>query len=183
MTSSYHMQGTCLVRIFILYTELPRKNATPTINNLKKTKGEIKKLCALTVYIEFFFQHNDTTIINFDEGVLILWPFSEAMSFSKCATSVSNCLAPPGKVSALAVKNEDSMNKEKHSLHNFAVLQSRGGYSKKFLPTSIVTFDKKKQILKMTLPKMALESKQFIQIIGLGVILLEKGFPTHQCTH
>ena len=27
-----------------------------------------------------------------------------------------HCLDPPGKVSALALKNEDSMNKEKHAL-------------------------------------------------------------------
>ena len=37
---------------------------------------------------------------------------------------VSICLASPGKASALALKSEDSMNKEKHSLHNFAVIQS-----------------------------------------------------------
>ena len=29
--------------------------------------------------IEFFSQQNDTKTINFDEGVLILRPFSEAM--------------------------------------------------------------------------------------------------------
>ena len=34
----------------------------------------MKKLCAL-MRIEFFSQQNDTKIINFDEGVLILWPF------------------------------------------------------------------------------------------------------------
>ena len=78
------------------------------------------------------------------------------MSFSIFATSVSkvtldvptivHCLASPGKVSALALKKnppEDSVNKEKHSLRNFAVLQSGGSYSKEFLPTSIVTFDTK----------------------------------------
>ena len=69
------------------------------------------------------------------------------MSFSTFATSVSkvifHCLALPGKVSALALKNDDNMNKEKHSLRNFAALQSRRSYSKKFLPTSIVTFDRK----------------------------------------
>ena len=36
-----------------------------------------------------------------------------------------HCLASP-EVSALALKNEDTMNKEKHSLRNFAVLQSGG---------------------------------------------------------
>ena len=34
----------------------------------------MKKLCAL-MRIECFSQQNDTKIINFDEGVLILWPF------------------------------------------------------------------------------------------------------------
>ena len=75
------------------------------------------------------------------------------MSFSKFATSVSKVTIdvpqiaivwlPRVKCLLLLWKNEDSMNKEKHSLRNFAVLQSRGSYSKKFLPTSIVTFDRK----------------------------------------
>ena len=98
--------------------------------------------------VEFFSQQNDTKIINFDEGVLILRPFfSEAMSFCLKShngrTANFHCLAPPGKGSAFALKNEDSMNKEKHSLRNIAALQSQGSYSKKFLPTSIVTFDRK----------------------------------------
>ena len=58
----------------MLNTGWPRKNATPTIDNFKKTRGKIKKLCAI-MRIEFFSQQNDTKIINFDEGVLILWPF------------------------------------------------------------------------------------------------------------
>ena len=79
--------------------------------------------------------------------------FSEAMSFSNFATSVSKVTIDVPQISIVwlprvkcllfALKNEDSMNKEKHSLRNFAVLQSRGSYSKKFLPTSIVTFDRK----------------------------------------
>ena len=40
----------------------------------------MKKLCAV-MHIEFFSERNDTKIINFDEGVLILYGrFSEAMS-------------------------------------------------------------------------------------------------------
>ena len=35
------------------YTGWPRKNATPTINNLKKMRDKIKKLCAV-MHIEFF---------------------------------------------------------------------------------------------------------------------------------
>ena len=34
----------------------------------------MKKLCAL-LRIKFFFQQDDTKIVNFDEGVLILEPF------------------------------------------------------------------------------------------------------------
>ena len=37
------------------YTGWPRKKATLSINNLKKTRGKIKKLCAL-LRIKFFFQ-------------------------------------------------------------------------------------------------------------------------------
>ena len=43
----------------------------------------------------------------------------------------------------LCIKSEASMNKEKHSLRNFAALQSGGATRKKFLPTSNVTFDTK----------------------------------------
>ena len=122
------------------------------INNFKKTRRKMKKLCAL-IRIEFFSQQNYTKIIKFDEGVLILWLFFWGnVIFKFChfclkshnwRTKNLHCLAPLVKVSALALKNEDSMNKEKHSLHNFPVLQSSGSYSKKFLPTSIMTFDRK----------------------------------------
>ena len=45
-------------------------------------------------------------------------------------------------------------NKEKHSLRNFAALQSGGSYSKKFLPTSKETFDTKgANFEKITLPQ------------------------------
>ena len=71
--------------------------------------------------------------------------FCEAMSFFFFLPLLSqkvkidlpkifHCLASPGKVSALALKNGDSVNKEK---------RSGGSYSKTFLPTSIVTFDTK----------------------------------------
>ena len=56
------------------YTGWPRKNATLTINNFKKTRDRMKKLCAL-LRIKFFSQQDDTKIVNFDKGVLILWPF------------------------------------------------------------------------------------------------------------
>ena len=108
--------------------------------------------------IEFYSQQNDTKIIKFNEGVLNLCPFFWGNVISKLATSVSKVTIdvpqisifwlpppPPPPVKCLLLlcfENEDRMNKEKHSLCNFAVLQSQGSYSKKFLPTSIVTFDR-----------------------------------------
>ena len=56
------------------YTGWPKKNATLTINNFKKTRDIMKK-CALS-RIKFFSQQEDTKNANFDEGVLILWPLS-----------------------------------------------------------------------------------------------------------
>ena len=56
----------------------------------------MKKLCAL-LCIKFFFQQDDTKIVNFDEGILILEPFSEAMSFSKFAPFVSKVMSEVGR--------------------------------------------------------------------------------------
>ena len=78
------------------YTGWPRKNATLTINNFKKTTDRMNKLCAL-LCIKFFFQQDDPKIVNFDEGVLILEPFSEAMSFSICAPFVSKVTSEVGR--------------------------------------------------------------------------------------
>ena len=94
----------------ILY-RVAQKNATLTINNFKKTRDRMKKLCAL-LRIKFFSQQDDTKIVNFDEAVLILCPFfcfSEAMSFSRFALlsqksqftyrKVFHCLASPAGAS------------------------------------------------------------------------------------
>ena len=56
------------------YTGWPRKNETPTINERKKKGDGIKTLCTL-LRVKFFFQQDDTKIINFVEGVLILLLF------------------------------------------------------------------------------------------------------------
>ena len=45
----------------------------------------------------FFFQQNDTKINDFDEGVLILEPFSEAMSFSNFASFLSKVTIEVGR--------------------------------------------------------------------------------------
>ena len=64
----------CLDKIDSCYTGWPRKNATLTINNFKKTRDKMKRLCAL-LRINFFLQQDDTKIVHFDEGILILEPF------------------------------------------------------------------------------------------------------------
>ena len=67
------------------------------------------------------------------------------------------------------------MNKD--LLRNFAALEIiRGSYSKKFLPTSDVTFDTKGANFEMALPQKNGSRNQnaFIKINDLGVILLEK---------
>ena len=59
----------------------------------------MKKLCPL-FRMKFFFHQDDTKIINFDEGVLILYGHSyEAMSFSKFVTSVSKVTMTYRKIS------------------------------------------------------------------------------------
>ena len=152
----HHFFGATLTKIHhikinniweqISYTGWPKKNATPTINNFKKTRDRVKKLCALW-RIKFFSQQDDTKIINFDEGVLILWPFSETMSFSKFATSISkvtivvpkifHCWLP--RVQCLFLHCKTKTAWMKRSPH-YVTLQCyiRGSSTKKFVRTSIV---------------------------------------------
>ena len=59
-------------RLSFLY-RVVQKNATLTINNFKKTRDRMKKLCALS-RIKSFSQQDDPNNANFDEGVSILWP-------------------------------------------------------------------------------------------------------------
>ena len=132
------------------------------INHFKKMRDKIDKLCAL-LRIKFLFQQDDTRIIHFDEGVWFYGCFSEAMSFSKFATSVSkvtidvpkifHCWLPQVKCLLLLwkTKGECNVSKEKHSLRNSAVLQSREGTQRNStLPQSWLLIQKK-QIFKMTL--------------------------------
>ena len=65
---------TVYMLVNMCYTGWPRKNATPMIDYFRKTSDKINKLCAL-LRIKKKSQQDDTKIINFDEGVLILWPF------------------------------------------------------------------------------------------------------------
>ena len=143
------------------YTGWPRKNATPTINDFKKTKDRINKLCPFLCLKKIFFQQDDIKIINFDEGVLILWPFFWGNVIFKichfCLKShnwcpkIIHCLASPGKVSALALKNSKTAW-IKRSIHYYAALQSGEGTQRNssILPQSWFLIQKK-SILKMTL--------------------------------
>ena len=72
----------------------------------------MKMLCAL-LRIEFFSEQDDTKIVNFDEGVLMLWPFFWGNVVFKIFPSISkvtiylpnifHCLASPGKLLAHAL--------------------------------------------------------------------------------
>ena len=79
----------------------------------RKRGDRIDNLCAL-LCVKFFPQQDDTKIVIFYESVLILWPFSEARSFSRFAllsqksqVTYRKCsivwLPRLGKVSALAL--------------------------------------------------------------------------------
>ena len=75
-------------------------------------RDRIKNLCAL-LRMKFFSQQDDTKIVNFDEGVLILWPFFLGNVIFKIYPSISKVtiyvpkmfhfVASPGKLSALAL--------------------------------------------------------------------------------
>ena len=118
------------------YTGWPRKNAKLTINNFKKMRDRMKT-CAL-LHIKFFSQQDHTKIVNFDEGVLILWPFFWGNVIFKLCPSISKVTIYIPKISIVwlpwvncqlllcKAKPACMNNKEKHSLHNFAALESGG---------------------------------------------------------
>ena len=112
ISSSTHWKWFDFAMAHISHKGWPRKNATLTINNFRKMGDRMKKLCAL-LHIKFFSLQDDTKIVNFDEGVLILWPFFWGNVIFKICPSISkvtiyipkifHCLASPGKVSALTL--------------------------------------------------------------------------------
>ena len=171
-------------------TGWPRKDATLTINNFKKRRDRIKKLCAL-LCIKFFPQQDDTKIINFDEGILILWRFTEAMSFARFALlsqksqftyrKFSIVWLPWVKCLLLLCKAEPAWIKR--SIH-YVILQhyNPGELLKEFPPyLTWLLIQNRSEVLKWHwLRKMA---NAFVKIINLGVILLGKECSTHYCTH
>ena len=147
--------------IWKMLYRVAQKKCNITINNFKKTRDRMKKLCAL-LRIKFFSQQDDTKIVNFDEGVLVLWPFFWGNVIFKICPSISkvtiylpkmfHCVASPGKLSAFALQSKASMNnKEKHSLRNFAALQSGGTTQRNSSLPQTWLLIQKEQILKITL--------------------------------
>ena len=124
----------------------------------------MKKFCAL-MRIEFFFQRNDTKIINFDEGILILWPFFWGNVILKichfCLKShnidvlkISIVWLPRVKCLLLLWKMKTTWIKENHSfpyvtLQRYHPREATQRNSSR--PQSWLLIEK--QILKMTLPQ------------------------------
>ena len=80
-----------------------------------------------------------------------MWGGGGGACICVCVFAIFHCLASPGKVSPLALKNEDSINKEKHSSRNWAVLHSGEGTQRNSsLPQSLLLIQKQ-HIFKMTL--------------------------------
>ena len=68
----------------VCYTGWPRKNATLLINNFKKTRDRMKKLCAL-LRIKFFSSKMTPRSLILMKAYWFYGCFSEAMSFSRFA--------------------------------------------------------------------------------------------------
>ena len=138
-----------------MYTGWSKKNAR--LRSMISIKWGTKQ----TSCVHYFVYNSFSSNITPRSLILILGPFFWGnVIFKICHLGLKSrndvpnnfhCLASPGKVSALALKNEFSMNKEKHSLRNSAVLQSGEGTQRNSsLPQSWLLIQKK-QILKMTL--------------------------------
>ena len=157
----------------VYHTGWPRKNATLTINNLKKTKDRMNKLCAL-LRIKFFSQQDDTKIVNFDEGVLILWPFFWGNVIFKICPSFSevtiyvpkvlHCLLP--RVKCLLLLCKARLAWIKRSIHYITLKHYNPGELLKEIQPDL-KYDfwyKRSKFLKWhCLRKMALESKRLHQ--------------------
>ena len=147
-----------------LYTGWPKKNATLTINNFKKTRNRMKKLCKLS-RTKFFSHQDDTKNANFDEGVLNLWPLFWCNVIFKICTSISkvtiyvpkifHCLASPGKVSALSLLCKAKPAWIKRSIHYVILQHYNPGELLKEIPPYLKRdfWYKRSKFLKLTLPQ------------------------------
>ena len=129
--------------------------------------------------MKFFFQQDDTKIVNFDSTWSFFWGnvvFMICPSISKVTIYVPNflhCLASPGKVSALACKAKPAWIER--SIH-YVIFQhyNPGSYSKKFLHTTNVTFDTEGANFENDIAseKWLWNQNAFIKIISKSLILL-----------
>ena len=69
--------GSYTERLYRPIYRVAQKNATLAINDFKKTRDGINKLCPL-LRIKFFFQQDDTKIIHFDFLPRFHWPMEFA---------------------------------------------------------------------------------------------------------
>ena len=129
----------------------PRKNATLTINNFKKTRDRMKKVvCIINIAYKILFHSKMTPrSLILMKGFWFYGRFSEAKSFSKFAllsqksqfTSRKFSVVWLPRVLLLCIANPAWI---KRSIHYIALQPyNPGSYSKKFLLTSNVTFDTK----------------------------------------
>ena len=149
----------------------------------------MKKVCAL-LRIKLFSQQDDTKIVNFDEGVLILYGrFSEAMSFRRFALlsrksqfTYRNFFIvwlPRVKCLLLLCKTKPALIKR--SIH-YVTLQHynlHGGARNSSLYLKRDFWNKKEQILKMALPQKNGSRIKTPSLKSLIFILLEKECSTH----
>ena len=159
-----------------------------TINNFKKTRDRMKKLCAL-LRIKLFSQQDDTKIVNLSKAFWFYGSFSEAMSSRFALLSQKSQFTyrkfsivwlPRVKCLLLLCKAKPAWIKV---IIHYVTLQhyNPGSYSNKFLPTSNVTFDTKGANFDNDIAseKWHWNQNASIKIINLGVILLEKECSTH----
>ena len=133
----------------------------------------MKKLCTL-LRIKFFSQQEDTKIVNFDEGVFILWPFFWGNVIFKICPSISkvtiyvptlfHCLAPRVKCLLLLCKAKPAWIKR--SIHYVTLQHYNPGELLKEIPPYLKRdfWYKRNKFWKWhCLRKMALESKPLHQ--------------------
>ena len=170
-------------------TGWPRKNATLTINDFKKTRDRINKLCPL-LRIKKKFQQDDTKIINFDERVWILWPFFWGnVIFKICHFCLKSHNWVPkisivwlSRVKYLLLLCKTKTAWIKRSIHYVILQFYNPGKALKEIPHDLNHdfWYKRSKFWKL---HCLYNQNAFIKITNLGVSLLEKEFSMHLCTH
>ena len=74
--------------------------------SFQENEGQNENVVCIIVYVyKLFPQQDNTKIVNFDEGVLILWQchFQDLPFYKIYVPKISYCLATPGKGSSFAL--------------------------------------------------------------------------------